>query len=137
MLFGVPPTPSHDAASLHAPRLEAALRASVPDVRVLVSANYAVLGDALMQREMDMAWAPPIVCARVEMGGGRVLLRAVRGGVTAYRAGLVCRTDVEPDLARASSLVAAWVDENSAAGFLLARSWLKSRHIDALHGFKR
>jgi phosphonate transport system substrate-binding protein len=137
VLFGLPPTPSRDAARAHAPALQAALSRRVPDIVVEVAATYGALGDDLLKQRYALAWAPPIVCARVEMGGGSVALRAVRGGVTSYRAGLVCRHADNPDLSRASELVAAWVDEDSAAGYLLARSWLKMRKIDAVHGFKR
>ena len=137
MLFGLPPSPSHDAARAHAPTLEKVLATALPGLRVEVAASYGALGDDLLANRLSLAWAPPIVCARVEMAGGRVALRAVRGGVTAYRAGIVCRVGLEPDLALAPSLVAAWVHEDSAAGYLLARSWLKQRKIDAVHGFKR
>jgi phosphonate transport system substrate-binding protein len=137
VLFAIPPTPSHGTAAKHAPILERALAQHVGDVTVEVAPSYGKLGDDMLSGRVQIAWAPPIVCARVEMGGGAVVLRAVRGGVTSYRAGLVCRDGEKIDWARASELVAAWVDEDSAGGYLLARSWLKSKHIDAVHGFKR
>ncbi len=137
MLFAIPPSPSPDAQRVHAPALQAALAQRVPGVVVEIAPSYGALGDDLLSKRLTAAWAPPIVCARVEMGGGRVALRAVRGGVTTYRAGLVCRHDEQLDLSRAATLVAAWVDEDSAAGYLLARSWLKARNLDAVRGFKR
>lgn len=134
--FGLSPSPSADAARVHAPRLEALLKKRVPHVKVDVGESYSALGDDLLAARMPVAWAPPIVCSRVELSGGRVLLRAVRGGATSYRAGLVCRVDEARELTSSRELVAAWVDEDSAAGYLLARSWLAARHIDAVHGFK-
>lgn len=135
--FGLSPSPSTAAARVHAPTLEKLLRRRVPDVVVDVAEGYQQLGDDLLAGRMQIAWAPPIVCSRVELSGGRVRLRAVRGGETSYRAGLVCRIDEPRGLGESRELVAAWVDEDSAAGYLLARSWLAARHIDATHGFKR
>jgi phosphonate transport system substrate-binding protein len=137
VLFAIPPTPSHATAAKNAPILERSLAQHTSDVTIEVSPTYGKLGDDLLSGRVQLAWAPPIVCARVEMGGGAVVLRAVRGGQTSYRAGLVCRAGANIDWSKAAELVAAWVDEDSAGGYLLARSWLKSKHIDAVHGFKR
>lgn len=134
--FGLSPSPSADHARKWAPKLEALLQRRVPHVKLDVGSSYAQLGDDLLAGRMPIAWAPPIVCSRVELSGGRVLLRAVRGGATSYRAGLVCRVDESRELTASRDLVAAWVDEDSAAGYLLARSWLAARHIDAMSGFK-
>lgn len=136
MRLGLPPSPSHDVARANAPLLARVLSATIPDITVDVAESYGALGDELLAKTLEIAWAPPIVCARVEMAGGRAVLRAVRSGMTSYRAGLVCRVLDEPDLARPGDLVAAWVDQDSAAGYLLARSWLAARKIDALQAFK-
>lgn len=135
--FGLSPSPSAAAARVHAPTLQRLLRRQLPDLVVEVAEGYCPLGDDLLAGRMHVAWAPPIVCSRVELSGGRVRLRAVRGGQTSYRAGLVCRVDEARGLGDSRQLVAAWVDEDSAAGYLLARSWLAARHIDAVTGFKR
>lgn len=135
MHFCVPPSPSQDVARARVAPLARLLAAL--DVVVEVAPSYAALGDWLLAGRSLVAWAPPIVCARVEMAGGQVVLRAVRGGATTYRAAIVCRAEAEIDWAKTADLVAAWVDEDSAAGFLLARSWLASRRIDAIHGFRR
>jgi phosphonate transport system substrate-binding protein len=136
MRFGLPPSPSAEVARTRATHLVSAL-AHLPEVVVEVAESYGALGDGLISGEYAAGWAPPIVCARVEMLGGEVVLRALRGGATSYRAALVCRAGAELDWARPEELVAAWVDENSAAGYLLARSWLAGRRIDAVRGFKR
>jgi len=57
--------------------------------------------------------------------------------VSRYRAGIVCRRGEQFDQTKAATLTAAWVDEDSAAGYLLARSWLMGRGVDAVTGFKR
>ncbi len=137
MRLGVPPSPSIDAARARAAPFVAALAARAIDVELVFAASYDELGDGVLTGALDAAWAPPIVCARVEAAGGVTVLRAVRGGATSYRAALVCRAGPPIELARHAELVAAWTDENSAAGYLLARSWLAGRGIDAIRGFRR
>lgn len=136
MRLGVPPSPSVEVARARTAPLVAALTARGVVVELVFADSYHALGDALLSGKLDAAWAPPIVCARVEAAGGVTVLRAVRGGGTAYRAALVCRVGPIVDLSRHAELTAAWVDENSAAGYLLARSWLAGRHVDAIRGFK-
>ncbi len=113
------------------------LSATLGNVIVDVAEDYGVLGDDVVAGRCTAAWVPPIVGSRAEMAGGRVVLRAVRAGQTAYRAALVCRAGFVFNAQQASSLTAAWVDEDSAAGYLLARSYLMAKHIDAITGFKR
>jgi len=137
MRFLLPPCPGVEAARQQAPLLQAALRATIPDLVVDVAPSYTALGDDVIAHRCLAAWVPPIVGARIEMAGGRILRRAIRRGQTAYRAGIVCRVGETLDLAKAPSMTAAWVDEDSAAGYLLARSWLAARHVDAITGFKR
>lgn len=133
----MPPSPSIDAARARTAPILSALAARGVPVELVFAASYDELGERLLAGALDAAWAPPIVCARVEAAGGVTVLRAVRGGSTSYRAALVCRAGDPVDLARHQELVAGWTDENSAAGYLLARSWLAGRGIDAVKGFKR
>jgi phosphonate transport system substrate-binding protein len=105
-------------------------------VTIDVATSYQALGDAVLSGEALAAWAPPIVCARIEIAGGRVVLRAERSGAASYRAALVMRTGELFDVDRARDLRAAWVDEDSAGGYLLARSYLAARHVDAWSGFQ-
>lgn len=137
MRFLLPPSPSATIARRFAPQLATALGQTVPGLVVEVAASYSELGDEVASGRCAAAWVPPIVGARVEMAGGRVVLRAVRHGQTRYRAGLVCRRGEAFDPKKASTLTAAWVDEDSAAGYLLARSWLMGQQIDAIAGFRR
>lgn len=135
MQLCLPPSPSPEVVRARAEPLGRLL--APLGVAIDVAPSYAAMGDGLVDGRWPIAWAPPIVCARVEMAGGLVVLRAMRGGSTTYRAGIVCRAGVEIDWRKSRDLVAAWVDEDSAAGYLLARSWLAARRVDALHGFKR
>jgi ABC-type phosphate/phosphonate transport system substrate-binding protein len=86
----VPPS-TEAVPARHLPELVAALGDAVPGLVAEVATDDASLGDAVVAGRRDAAWVPPIVGARVEVAGGRVVRRAVRHGTTRYRAGLVCR----------------------------------------------
>jgi phosphonate transport system substrate-binding protein len=135
--IGLPPSPSQDAMRKRAQAMVQALGEKAITVEPVVADSYGALGDAVLKGLVDVAWAPPIVCARVEVAGGKVALRAVRKGATSYRGAIVTRKGEHLDLNNAKKLVAAWVDEDSAAGYLLARAWLAGRNIDAIKGFSR
>ena len=102
--------------------------------------SYEQLEQALQDGEVDAAWGPPIVCARVESIGGQVALRAVRYGAVTYRSVLVCRTSDSLDLRQLGPeggrlARAAWVDPHSMAGYVLPRHYLRARGIDARRAF--
>ena len=97
--------------------------------------TYEQLEQALQDGEVDAAWGPPIVCARVESLGGQVALRAVRYGAVTYRSVLICRTSDSIDLRQLGPeggrmVRAAWVDPHSMAGYILPRHYLRARGID-------
>jgi len=98
--------------------------------------SYDALERALLDGEAHAAWAPPVLCARVEASGGAVPLRAVRMGAVSYRSALLCRSERAIDLKRlaeASGLApmrAAWVDPRSAAGCVMPRRFLRERGAD-------
>jgi phosphonate transport system substrate-binding protein len=137
MRFVLPPSPSIEIARRRGAILKRALFDEGVDVDVDVAADYDALGDEVASGRATVGWVPPIVGARVEMAGGRILRRAIRGGSSVYRAGIVCRKGEVFKAENASTMTAAWVDEDSAAGYLLARSWLANRRVDAITGFRR
>lgn len=91
--------------------------------------TYGAIEQHLFTGEIDVAWAPPMVCARIEAAGGRVPLRGVRGGATSYRSVLVSRAQDAFDLdildRGAFRPRAAWVDKASLAGYVLPRAYLR------------
>jgi two-component system NtrC family sensor kinase len=102
--------------------------------------TYEELELALLAGDVDAAWGPPIVCARVEAAGGQVVLRAVRYGAISYRSVLVCRTSdpldlrlLDVEVGRAAR--AAWVDPRSMAGYILPRHYLRARGVDLSRAF--
>jgi ABC-type phosphate/phosphonate transport system substrate-binding protein len=106
-------------------------------VEVTVAASYPELAGKLSSGETEIAWAPPFVCARVESGGGRALVRAVRGGSSTYRSALVCRAGRALEPLKMENLVAAWVDRDSTSGYLLPQAWLRRIGVDPQRAFRR
>lgn len=96
--------------------------------------TYEALEEALLAGEIDAAWGPPMICARVEDAGGAVAFRAIRGGSTVYRAALLARAQDRFELptlaAGAFRPRAVWVDRWSMGGYLLPRAHLRAAGID-------
>jgi phosphonate transport system substrate-binding protein len=95
--------------------------------------SYAELERVLETGEAHAAWAPPVLCARVENAGGATVLRAQRMGSSSYRSALLCRGERSIDLkslnmrSAANPIRAAWVAPYSAAGYLMPRRHLRNR----------
>lgn len=96
-------------------------------VDVTVSHSYDVLARNLLSGAVDLAWAPPFVCARTEPDGARVLAQAIRGGHAAYASAFVTADAARTSLAALKGAHAAFVDENSVAGYLLPLAHLTER----------
>lgn len=98
--------------------------------------SYEELEQAILKGDVDAAWGPPIVCARVEQAGASVALRAVRYGAVTYRSVLVCRAQDPLDLRQLGSVGgrngvrAVWVDRWSMGGYILPRHHLRAKGID-------
>ena len=96
--------------------------------------SYEALQRGLFEGEVDAAWGPPVICARVEAGGGVVAHRAIRRGATTYRSALVNRKQDRWDLSVIKTggfrPRAVWCDEWSMGGYLLARALLRKEGID-------
>jgi phosphonate transport system substrate-binding protein len=88
-----------------------------------VLASYAALRDEVEAGRAAIAWAPPRVAIDLEDAGlASIDLCSVRGGQVAYHAALFTRhaSPVET-LADLRGRSAAWVDADSAAGYLFPR----------------
>jgi ABC-type phosphate/phosphonate transport system substrate-binding protein len=102
--------------------------------------SYEDLEQAILRGDVDAAWGPPIVCARVEKAGASVALRAVRYGAVTYRSVLVCRASDPLDLRNLGTLGrgkvrAVWVDRWSMGGYILPRHHLRAKGIDPAVAF--
>jgi phosphonate transport system substrate-binding protein len=99
--------------------------------------HYHTLLDAIEKGEVDVAWLPPILASLATARGQVVpIALPVRNGFCCYSTALFTREESSlhspRDLAGSR---AAWVDKQSAAGFLLIRAHLKSLGVDLARAF--
>jgi phosphonate transport system substrate-binding protein len=104
-------------------------------VRSLLTYNHLI--HALQSGEVDAAWAPPLVCARLEAAGSRILLRAVRAGTGSYRAAIFARADRKLSLERLPGTTVGWLDPQSMSGYVLPRALLHRARMDPDTTFAR
>lgn len=126
--FGLPPSLGREPSWELARELAAVLD-DAEFSTVIPFASYEDLERQLFSGEVDAAWAPPMICARVEAAGGTVALRGVRGDERTYRSAIVTRSQDVFDLSalhrRTFRPRVAWVDRSSVGGYLLARAHLR------------
>lgn len=108
---------------------------SVGCTLVKTALSYQSLVEELMDGSVNLAWAPPLVCAQVEAQGASVLLQALRGGAAAYRSVVFARADRKLNLATLHSVKAGWMDEKSMSGYLLPRAYLKKLGVVTQQAF--
>jgi len=129
--FGLPPSLPAAPAPGATGRLIRVLSAIVGrQVSIAQSPDYDALTDAVRRGEVDAAWAPPLVAARAEALGARILARPLRRGSVRSRAALLVRTDSSLQLETLGGSTAAWVDRASLAGHLLPMAWLRERGLE-------
>jgi two-component system, NtrC family, sensor kinase len=125
-----PPSLGRIRASTRAELLaESLTRRLGTQVTVAVADSYRALERSVLEQEVDLAWAPPSICARAEPVA-RAILKAVRRGRSTYRAALVTRVRDDLSLDTLRGRRAGWVDPLSAAGYLLPVALLESRGHD-------
>lgn len=98
---------------------------------------YHRLVEALDLGHVDVAWLPPILAAQAQIrGAAQPIALPIRGGVTSYSTALFVREESRirgvGDLAGAR---AAWVDRQSASGYLLIRAHLRALGVDLDRAF--
>ncbi len=87
----------------------------------VVLADYRSLVDALAAGALDLAWMPPAAFVEAEKKGSRALVVASRLGRTTYRSAIITRQDAPVrSLAELRGQSVAWVDRDSASGYLFA-----------------
>ena len=134
--FGLPPSLPVAPVPGAAGRLTRVLSGIVGRPVQLVSfVEYEALTEALRRGDVDAAWAPPLVAARAEALGARVLVRPLRRGSVRSRSALLVRADSPLQLETLGGSIAAWVDRTSVAGHLLPLAWLRERGLDPLRLF--
>jgi phosphate/phosphite/phosphonate ABC transporter binding protein len=94
--------------------------------------NYATLLEQLAAGDVDIVWLPPITALRATVAGDVTpIALPIRNGESFYRAALFARPDARwRRLADLDGVRAAWVDPQSAAGYLIIRAYLKEQGLD-------
>ncbi len=126
------------AAATTRRRLNAACRALKQslgyDVRGRIAPDYPALLSAIGGGEVELAWLPPVVA--LQAGAARIarpIAMPVRGGVATFHTALFARADSPlRSTADLKGVRAAWVDRQSASGYLVIRGALRSQgvHLD-------
>jgi phosphonate transport system substrate-binding protein len=100
-------------------------------VHTYVAKNYESLVEALKTGKVDFAFLPPFSFVKAEQEGAKLLLKAVRKGQAVYYAALIVRAD--SGLQRIEDLKGrsiAWVERDSATGYIVPRAELVRKKID-------
>jgi ABC-type phosphate/phosphonate transport system substrate-binding protein len=94
--------------------------------------SYRELSEALEHGDLGVAWMPPIPAIELEdKGVAAPLALPSRRGSTSYHAAFITRRGGPKSLAELQGRRVAWVDRESAAGYLVPRMHLASLGYDA------
>jgi phosphonate transport system substrate-binding protein len=106
-------------------------------VEVSTTPDYRSLVAGLEQGLIHIAWVPPLAVARAVKSGAVVPAAiAVRSGLSTYGAALFSRVDAPiTSLRDLRGLRAAWVDRESASGYLVIRASLRAAGLRLTDAF--
>ena len=101
------------------------------------AADYRALVAALEQQIVHFAWLPPLSAARATRSSSVVPIAvAVRNGTTSYMTGLITRKGSSiRTLKDLVSVRVAWVDRDSASGYVVIRAALRISGISLVDAF--
>ncbi len=105
-------------------------------VKVHVADDYATLQKTLVGGGVDLGWMPPFLAVEAIEAGASLLAVCERNGALTYRSALVVRSD--SPIRSLDALVgarAAWVDRQSASGYVFPRLHLVASGIDLARAF--
>lgn len=99
--------------------------------------HYHHLLEGLRDGELHLVWLPPVLALRAAASGHCApIALPVRHGVSTYSTALFTRPDGPiRALADLRGARAAWVDRQSAAGYLIIRAFMRSKGIDLQQAF--
>lgn len=91
-----------------------------------VERSYRELSTKLAQGGVDVAWAPPLLAADARANHGATVLASLRrSGSGIYHAAFFARVeDALRDVGALHGKRVAWVDRDSASGYVVPRRWL-------------
>ena len=102
------------------------------------ASSYDELAAAIREGEVGLAWLPPVPTIELENRGvASVLAIPARRGATTYHAAFITRRGGPKTLAELRGRRAAWVQRDSAAGYLVPRMHLAAQGFDVLRFFSR
>ena len=129
--FGVPPSDARSAKRQHAVELADHLEARVGlRLRVSFGTDYRQLVEDLVAGRLDAAWLAPLGLLRAK-GQVRAVLALQRGGRCTFHGALVARRDAElVGLRDLAGKRVGWVDQDSAAGYVLTRALISEQQPD-------
>jgi phosphonate transport system substrate-binding protein len=137
--LGLIPFGSSPEALVRASAFATALGAVVgTPVEIHRAADYRVLVSALDQGMIDFAWLPPLSAARaLRSGSANPAAIAVRNGTTSYLTGLLSmKSSPYASLDDLRGVRAAWVDRESASGYLVIRAALRAKGVSLIDAFR-
>lgn len=102
-----------------------------------VAADYRALLEALVRQKVDVAWLPPVLALRAASAGRALSIALpVRNELASFYSALFGKAGTRirrpADLKRVR---AAWVDRNSASGYLVIRAALRARGVKPEQAF--
>ncbi len=120
--FGLSPALGAEKAREYGTRLGGLITAHMQrEVRTVVFVDYRALVDSVCRGEVDLAWMPPLTFVEASDRGAEPLVAVVRNGRKTYDSALLVRRDSGvASLDDLPGKTAAWVDGESAAGYLFA-----------------
>ena len=107
------------------------------DVDVHQAADYRALVSAIDHELVHFAWLPPLSAARALRSGNIVPAAiAVRHGATSYLTGLITRASSGiREVSDLRGVRAAWVDRESASGYVVIRAALRQQGVSLVDAF--
>ena len=107
------------------------------DVDVHQAADYRALVSAIDHELVHFAWLPPLSAARALRSGNIVPAAiAVRHGATSYLTGLITRASSGiREVSGLRGVRAAWVDRESASGYVVIRAALRQQGVSLVDAF--
>jgi phosphonate transport system substrate-binding protein len=107
------------------------------NIDLLKGVDYRAIVAAMEQGFVDFAWLPPLSAARVVRSGAAVPAAiAVRNGTTSYMTGLLAmKRGAIRALADVKGVRAAWVDRESASGYVVIRAALRAAGVSLVDAF--
>jgi phosphonate transport system substrate-binding protein len=104
----------------------------------VVTTSYAELTAAILEGEVGLAWLPPVSTVELESElGVTILAIPARRGSVIYHAAFIVRRGGPKTLAELRGRRAAWVQRDSASGYLVPRMHLAAQGFDVLRFFSR